>query len=993
MWFATQQGLNRYDGYQMIYYKNDPINPRNNILTSVCADSSGVIWIGTWRTGLDRFDPFDRIFKHFRHDTKDDASLSNDTITAILQDHQGTLWIGTHDGLNRFDSRTGHFIHYRHDTNDSASLSNNQVRAIYEDRQGTLWIGTGSCPPCDTRNFSPYPLDGGGSEEGGLNRFDKKTGKFIRYLHDRNDQHSLINDNVSAIFEDSKGNFWVGTAGDGLHTMDRTKGTFERHLYHPSHPEGLSRPPLNKQVIWDYITFIIEDAAGGIWIGTSDAGLNYYDTKTKKITHYGSGKDTDGRFPDKNIRSAFTSREGVLWIGTMNRNLYRIDPFQRNIPHYASPGSSVVESFIEEAGTLWIGTEEGLFRKNLTTGAVKRFIYDPLDPASLSSNYIQYILKDREGKIWIGATGGGLDLLNKDNETFTHYRHALQDSSSLSHNGVHFIYEDPEAKLWIATEMGLNLMDRKTGKFRSYFIDPNDTVPGGANFITYVLKDRQRKFWVGTWFGLYMFNQQNGRFKEYWKGKSTYSLCEDSQGNLWVGSNDGLYLYNRTSDTFSPFVDPSSLTSIPDVISIAEDNQKNLWICGSNGLLKLNPERNKTSLYGANYGVRGEDFELTYCYKSPHGRLYFSDQTGYFAFFPDQLSKNDKPPEIVFTAFRLADQVVKPEKEGPLAEPLLNAKEIHLHHDQNVFSIDFAAFNYSNPQSNRHLFKLENYENQWRPSGSERRAYYFNVPPGNYVFRVKAASSNGVWAEKSIKIIITPPWWRSWWFYALCFISAFALIYILFRYRLNQKLKAYELRNTISRDLHDEVGSTLSSIGFLSSMALEDVNNNQEKAHTTLASINESANKMLDAMNDIIWNIQPQNDTLENIIVRMISFASELLEAKKISLNLNVEDNIKQLRLGLKVRHDFLIIYKEAINNLAKYSAATTANICLKYQQPYLVLTISDNGKGFDPNTIRNNGNGLKNMKTRAQKIGAVYHLHSEPGTGTTITLQVKPSL
>jgi signal transduction histidine kinase len=204
-------------------------------------------------------------------------------------------------------------------------------------------------------------------------------------------------------------------------------------------------------------------------------------------------------------------------------------------------------------------------------------------------------------------------------------------------------------------------------------------------------------------------------------------------------------------------------------------------------------------------------------------------------------------------------------------------------------------------------------------------------------------------------------------------------------------MKAFELRNTISRDLHDEVGSTLSSIGFLSSMALEDVNRSKDKVHNTLNSINESAHKMLDAMNDIIWNIQPQNDALSSIVVRMRSFASELLEAKKITLSFNIADNIKHLHLALQVRHDFLLIYKEAINNIAKYSTASEVNINVEFHHPYLVLTISDNGKGFDPKKV-DGGNGLKNMQVRAKKIRALYHVDTKIGKGTTIILHVRPT-
>jgi hypothetical protein len=369
----------------------------------------------------------------------------------------------------------------------------------------------------------------------------------------------------------------------------------------------------------------------------------------------------------------------------------------------------------------------------------------------------------------------------------------------------------------------------------------------------------------------------------------------------------------------------------------------------------------------------------------------FGDEAGYYAFFPDDLRNNNSPPQLHITDFAIFDHPIKPGKGRVLEWPLDRTKEIFLNYDQNVFSFTFAAIHYINPEENRHFFMLENYDNTWRQSGNQRTAFYVNVPPGNYLFRVKAASSNGLWVEKSIKIIITPPWWRTWWFYSFCILIITASIYILFRYRLSQKMKAFELRNTISRDLHDEVGSTLSSIGFLSSMALEDVDRSNDKVHNTLNSINESAHKMLDAMNDIIWNIQPQNDALSSIVVRMRSFASELLEAKKITLSFNIADNIKHLHLALQVRHDFLLIYKEAINNIAKYSTASEVNINVEFHHPYLVLTISDNGKGFDPKKV-DGGNGLKNMQARAKKIRALYHVDTKIGKGTTIILHVRPT-
>ena len=230
------------------------------------ADKAGNLWLAPSGSGLDRLDPATGIFTHFRHNDNDPGSLVNDIVNVIIQDHEGTIWIGTDGGLEKFDPKTNKFFHYRHNVNDPSSLSCNVVTAIYEDKQETIWVGTGS---------AWYGTNPGGDNNGGLNKLNKKTGKFTRYLHDEKDPHSLIDNRVHAIFEDSHSNFWIGTAGDGLHTMDRTKGIFERHLYDPSHPYKLSRPPIKKidPLAADHITFITEDNKGRIWIGTLQGGL------------------------------------------------------------------------------------------------------------------------------------------------------------------------------------------------------------------------------------------------------------------------------------------------------------------------------------------------------------------------------------------------------------------------------------------------------------------------------------------------------------------------------------------------------------------------------------------------------------------------------------------------------------------------------------------------------------------------------------------------
>ena len=308
LWLATSNGLYKYDGSQFTAYFNDPSNPNSlasNFLTSVITDKEGFLWIGT-SLGLDRFDPHTGIFTHFRHNAKDPASISSDVITSILKDSHGIFWIGTMEGLNQFDPQTGKFKRYLNNVNDNSSLSDNQVRVIYEDREGILWIGTGSAFPEDM-----------GTGVGGLNRFDSKSGNFIIYLHNPRDTESLVDSRVSAIYEDSHGTFWVGTAGDGLHTMDKAKGTFHHYPYDASHPDKLSRPPVvNTDWANDHIIFITEDTRGNIWIGTFLNGINMYDPARQKIKHYGSGEKGTQKIPNNQFWTLYTTSEGILWIGS-----------------------------------------------------------------------------------------------------------------------------------------------------------------------------------------------------------------------------------------------------------------------------------------------------------------------------------------------------------------------------------------------------------------------------------------------------------------------------------------------------------------------------------------------------------------------------------------------------------------------------------------------------------------------------------------------------
>ncbi|CAN5526364.1 hypothetical protein BH23BAC1_BH23BAC1_50000 [soil metagenome] len=574
--------------------------------------------------------------------------------------------------------------------------------------------------------------------------------------------------------------------------MDRAKGTFLRNRYDPANPEKVSRPTQKKIRPYadDHITFIIEDAAGAVWIGTFGNGLNRYDPKANKVTHFPLFKDPDSGLLLEVPWWACNSREGILWIGFF-RGLYRIDPLRKNIPYF-STGTSVDEIYEDSFGILWYGTDEGLVRKDRLTEAEQRFVHDPDNPNSISNNRVHAILEDRQGTLWIG-TASGLDRFNREKEIFIRKDFTKNFESIIGFNGVGSIYVDRRGIFWLGTMSGLIQMNREADTVKYYRHIPDDINSLSKGEVILIYEDNSENIWAATFGGtLNKLSRKTGKIKRFFTNHNIHNLW-DSEGILWVGTSKGLYRSNTDLSSFTRFTGPNSeFTGNLIVNGIIEDDKKNLWISASVGICRLNPQRNNVLIFS-----RHEDqvwHNGTGKYKGKSGELFFGGGGGYFAFFPDQITVNNEPPRIVFNEFQLADQPILPNKEGPLKEPLIQAKEINLDHNQNVFSIAFAGIHYSNPKQNSHLFILEGLDNTWRKAGEEKTAYYYNVPPGNYTFRARAANSDGVWAEKSMDIIIFPPWWRTWWAYILYGGVVIAFIYGFRLYTVNRERLKHELK-------------------------------------------------------------------------------------------------------------------------------------------------------------------------------------------------------
>jgi signal transduction histidine kinase/ligand-binding sensor domain-containing protein len=793
LWFATQNGLYKYNGTDFIVYhaqQLDPNSPSDDEFECVLADREGFIWAGHFFTsgGLERLDPATGLFTHFHRNENDPTSLGSDTVTAILQSRNGTIWIGTYGGLDRYDGRTNTFFHFRHNSGDTNSLSSNQVRALYEDKDGTLWVGSGE----------PW-VQNNKQHEGGLNKLNVKTGKFTRYLHKENDSTSLVDNRIRAIFEDSHGNFWVGSAGDGLHKMDRKKGTFKRFTYNPSRPGDLSSPPVknNNSGPDDHITSFIEDSKGRLWIITFRGGINVYDPSTQKISYYGTGNNSKEKIPESLFWASYKTRDGIIWLSTWGGNLYKINPYDISVPS-TQIGHSIFAFAEDDAKNLLLATDHGLIMRD-SSGNQKQFLNDK--DSSAPGNYINYCEKTDKYNFWI-STLHGLFTFNSQTKTLAPYYFSKTDGKNLLSDTIYLTKKTRDNLLLLATNHGLGSLDLKTGAIKIYKKNPNDSNSISNETIYALTEDSKGNLWVGTANGLNLLDNQSGKFKRLISKAIINCITEDYKGVLWVATSQGIFSYDLETGKFTLSGILSNIAN-PSESSwwIEEDHENNLWVNDNTGIIRVNKERNEVIQYSGRQGVIATNLN-NFGFTRQNGDVLFGNKKGgYYTFNNNLFGINLPKPEVVFTGFLLSDSLVQPSPNGVLNSSINQTSEIRLSHEQNTFSFEFSPLYFvTSHEDMRTQYMLENYDNKWRNGGDNRFAYYFNLSPGSYIFRVKTYSANGTSSEKDISVIISPPWWKTWWAYVIYGICLFALILTIDRAQRRRIIKR-ERERTRDREI------------------------------------------------------------------------------------------------------------------------------------------------------------------------------------------------
>lgn len=1003
LWFGTANGLNRYNGYEFKVFINDPSDSNSisdNGIITMLEDNDGYIWIGTVEGVLNRYDRRNGTFKkYFISDTLKVTPLlqesyydfqlpfsrhSDKTITSIAQGNDNFLWIGTWGmGLIRFDKESGNIKRFHYTENNPKGFNSNRVKSISVDGD-IVWIGTLGA---------------------GLIKMIYNNGKaeFINYRND-NKKHSLSNDRIMSLYNDRSGNLWIGTYGGGLNLLEKnqqTKSPAETIFKHYSN-DVYSNNSLSNNIV----TAIKQDQFGLIWIGTYGGGLDKLNPVSNTFYNYKHNPERTSSLSKNDILTIFEDGSGNLWIGThlgsglskLERNRIKFNRILRKTNEIAGLNDDVVWAITNDnENNIWVGTYKGgLDKWDRSLNSFKNYSPNLNSANSISDNHIRSLKCDGKGNLLIGTYSGGLNILNKKENKFYKYIYDPDDSSSLGANQVQSIFIDRNGDYWIGTfGGGLNKVKNKNTfpqdiEFIRYRHNSNEPFSISDDRVYTIFEDSEGILWIGTFGGgINKFDRQRNKFISYkningdlssLSDNRVMTIHEDKEGFLWIGMyGGGLQKFNKQTEKFTRF-DRKNLLNSSVVYGILEDNENNLWMSTDNGIFKFNIKNELFVQYDLQDGLQSMEFSGGAYYKTSKGEMFFGGINGFNYFFPDSIKENQFIPSIVISSVRVMNIPLKEEKDT-----------LKLSYDNNFLTFEFAALDYTNPPDNQYAYMLDGFDRDWHyVYANNRIANYINLPPGEYIFKVRGSNNDGLWNYDgtSIYLIITPPFWKTWWFVTIFFFTTAFLIYYLSTIRYRNLLTIEKLKSKLSADLHDNIGSGLTEISILSELASTGVNEIDKETSKKLISISEKARNLIDTMSDIVWMVNPQRDSLYHLMLRLKDSYSELLHSMGISFSTVNLEKFSSIKLPMDYKQNLFLIFKESIHNAIKHSECKKIILEANINKDSLELMLKDDGKGLDIESIKY-GNGILNMKSRAKVIGGELMIESSTN-GTQIKFKGK---
>ncbi len=995
MWFATRDGLNRFDGYTFVVYKHDPNDPgsmSSNFLQDLMEDDEGYLWVAT-STGVNRFDPRTERCTRYVHDPDNRNTLGGPSVKSVLQDRHGSLWFGTEEsGLDKLDPRRGTFTHYR---DDSDGRFVGRITQVIEDGHGDIWF-TG---------------------ERGLFHVDQQNGRVTR--------RPPVSNALSAdsVYEDAAGDLWLlaNSPVAGLVRYDRRA---ERLTSYPL-PQRASGALASTTSGGSLNGILAADGEDGLWVPSSE-GLYYFDRRARRFTRSFRHDEVNPHSLDSNaVFAVYQDRGGVLWVGTENAGLNVLDFRQQRFPHYmhrpSDPGTlspgRVKAIHQDRDRVLWVGFfPRALDRLDRKSGRVTHYLPREGDDTLGEGTNVNSIYRDAAGYLWIGGGGSGLVRFDERTGRFKHYRHDRGDPRSLVSNNVYTIYGDRIGQMWVGLEGGLSRFDPATDGFVNYRVPDNPA--SVANTVWVIYQDRAGALWAGTWGGvLIRFDEQAKSFVSYAPdsrnpkklyGGGINTILEDRTGTLWVGTFDGLYRYDRGSGAFARYTEAQGLPS-SSVRCILEDRLGRLWLSTQKGVSRFDPREHTFRNYDLSDGFQSDEFS-TGCFQAPDGEILFGGSNGLNAFVPENVRDDPYVPPVVITNFTIFSRPVRIGAGSVLERAIPYVESLTLPYEQNVFSFEFAALSYANAHKNRYRYRLASFDPGWQEVDSKHRvATYTNLDPGEYVFRVQGSNSDGVWNEEgaSMSILITPPWWRTTWFRGSCAGLFLALLVGAHHLRMRQVQHAFDMtlearvgeRSRIARELHDTLLQSFHGLllRFQTVSVLLPARPAEAKERLDVAI--ERASRAITEGRDAVQGLRAATTERNDLAVAIRTLGDELATEASAhhpsTFDVAVEGGTRALHPI--VRDEIYKIAAEGLRNAFRHAHAERIEVEMHYDDEQFRLRVRDNGRGIDQAAVASHETaghfGLRGMSERAALLGGKLAVWSEVDEGTELELRLPANI
>lgn len=888
LWIGTHDGISRYnpDRNNFIRYETEnefvaPLDPNTNRIREIVEDEEGRLWIASQRSGLSYFNEVQNTFVPFATGAVGNT-LGTTNLTAICPDKNGILWIGTlNDGLKKLNIKTGEVTHFRHDIQNPGSISGNYITSIVIDKKNNLWVGTNS------RGVDRMSGEG-------------QDVKFVHYKHNPKDANTLANNDVRMLFVDSQNNVWSCNENGGLNLYNSEHDVFFSYM-----PDPMDQYSITSNSYW----CIYEDGQKRLWLGSSLNGIDVIDKNFSRFDHYYKSSLKGSSIANDIVRGFYEDKDENWWIATdggglnffdRNKNQYRAYVYDSGDPN--SIQSNAVLTICEVGDELWVGTWQG----GINVLDAKRKSFHQVEAGDENLRSIFNLIRDSMGNVWASTYGGGITRFDIKKKTLRTYLNEPTNVNSLSSNITPVIIEDTEGNIWVGTQdSGVNLMkanDIEKGIFQKYTPVSGDSFSLPSKLINDIFEDSKKNIWIATQSGL-------SKFLKHKNGFQTYSV------------EHGL--------------------ATEQIKSIIEDDKGFLWIGTIKGISKFNPEDGSFINYDKSNGLQGGEFSRYGVYKTRNGELLFGGTHGFNSFFPDSIHHNTFMPPVFITGLRVFNKPVPlGEKDSVLPKHITQLDEITLPYDYSVFTLEFLAVNYMMPEKIRYAYKLQGLEEQWNFVDNQQTATYTNLDPGVYYFHVKASNNDGIWPEdgKVLKITVTPPFWKTWWFRTLVIVSAVLSVYVAIYLRVHQlRKKNIELEERVAdrtsqlrgliRELQEKQNEIAVTNEELTS-ALEDlveqkskteiINNELKAAHEELLTIN---NQLDERVHERTVKLLKANQELDRFVY---SASHDLSAPLKSILGLiqltRLENNNEALSSHLEHMQKSVMKLEGVINSLTQFS-------------------------------------------------------------------------